>query len=228
MLSSNPDFDVAGEAEDGRDAIRSVQKFKPDLVLMDLSMPKMDGLDAIREIKKQSPDTKILVLTVHKAEEYVFASLKAGAGDRGNLQDCLCPNIRPLPDNQQLIAYLREAIHFVIMEPDHLIGRMHGSGRVKVVLIGRPLRAIPGHRGGKHWRDTVIAASHRRERRCRVTQEQFWLFLFKRRLEQTHRRRRDMQPADVNCPCVESGKDVFGSRLVDPVTQEETGGVDTA
>lgn len=79
LLSSNPDFDVAGEAEDGRDAVRSIRKFKPDLVLMDLSMPKMDGLDAIREIKKQSPDTKVLVLTVHKAEEYVFASLKAGA-----------------------------------------------------------------------------------------------------------------------------------------------------
>ena len=70
---------LQGEAEDGRDAIRSVQKFKPDLVLMDLSMPKMDGLDAIREIKKQSPNIKVLVLTVHKAEEYLFASLKAGA-----------------------------------------------------------------------------------------------------------------------------------------------------
>ena len=79
LLSSNPDFDVAGEAKNGRDAVRSIQKFKPDLVLMDLSMPKMDGLDAIREIKKQSPNTKVLVLTVHKAEEYVFASLKAGA-----------------------------------------------------------------------------------------------------------------------------------------------------
>ena len=79
LLSSNPDFDVAGEAKDGCDAVRSIQKFKPDLVLMDLSMPKMDGLDAIREIKKQSPNTKVLVLTVHKAEEYVFASLKAGA-----------------------------------------------------------------------------------------------------------------------------------------------------
>lgn len=79
LLSSHSDFDVAGEAEDGRDAVRSVRKFKPNLVLMDLSMPKMDGLDAIREIKKQSPNTKVLVLTVHKAEEYVFASLKAGA-----------------------------------------------------------------------------------------------------------------------------------------------------
>ncbi|OEU47525.1 MAG: DNA-binding response regulator [Desulfobacterales bacterium S3730MH5] len=79
LLSSNPDFEIVGEAEDGRDAIRCVEKLKPDLVLMDLSMPKMDGLDAITEIKKQSTNTRVLVLTVHKAEEYVFASLKAGA-----------------------------------------------------------------------------------------------------------------------------------------------------
>jgi len=53
LLSSNPDLEIVGEAEDGRDAIRCVEKLKPDLVLMDLSMPKMDGLDAITEIKKQ-------------------------------------------------------------------------------------------------------------------------------------------------------------------------------
>jgi DNA-binding NarL/FixJ family response regulator len=79
LLSSNPVFEIVGEAEDGRGAIRSVVELRPDLVLMDLSMPKMNGLDAIAEVKNQSPDTKVLVLTVHKAEEYVFESLKAGA-----------------------------------------------------------------------------------------------------------------------------------------------------
>jgi len=79
LLSSNPDFEIVGEAEDGRGAIRSVVELRPDLVLMDLSMPKMNGLDAIADVKNQSPDTKVLVLTVHKAEEYVFESLKAGA-----------------------------------------------------------------------------------------------------------------------------------------------------
>ena len=79
MLASNPDLEIVGEAEDGLDAIRRIEKLKPHLVLMDLSMPKMNGLDAIAEIKKQAPNTKVLVLTVHKAEEYVFASLKAGA-----------------------------------------------------------------------------------------------------------------------------------------------------
>jgi two-component system response regulator NreC len=79
LLSSNPDFEVVGEAEDGREAIRCVEKLKPDLILTDLSMPRMNGMEAIREIKKQSPKTKILVLTVHKTEEYILATLKAGA-----------------------------------------------------------------------------------------------------------------------------------------------------
>jgi DNA-binding NarL/FixJ family response regulator len=79
LLSSNPDFEVVGEAEDGRDAIRCVEKFTPDLVLMDLSMPKTNGMDAIEEIKKGCPQTRILVLTVHKSEEYIIAALRAGA-----------------------------------------------------------------------------------------------------------------------------------------------------
>lgn len=79
LLSKSPDFDIAGEAEDGRDAVRCVEKLAPDLVLMDLSMPRTDGMDAIREIKRLRPETKILALTVHKAEEYVLAALQAGA-----------------------------------------------------------------------------------------------------------------------------------------------------
>lgn len=79
LLSAKADFSIVGEAEDGRDAIRCVGQERPDLILMDLSMPKMNGLEAIREIKKQNPDTKVIVLTVHKTEEYILASLRAGA-----------------------------------------------------------------------------------------------------------------------------------------------------
>jgi DNA-binding NarL/FixJ family response regulator len=79
LLSSNPDFEIVGEAEDGREAIRCVEKLKPHLVLTDLSMPRMNGMDAIRDIKRKSPGTKILVLTVHKTEEYILATLQAGA-----------------------------------------------------------------------------------------------------------------------------------------------------
>lgn len=79
LLSSSPDFEVAGEAEDGLEAIRYVENLTPNLLLIDLSMPKLNGLEAIKEIKKRHPKTKILALTVHKTEEYILAAFQAGA-----------------------------------------------------------------------------------------------------------------------------------------------------
>ena len=79
LLTTNPDIEIAGEAGDGREAICLVEKLDPDLVMMDLSMPRMDGMQAIREIKRRWPKTKILALTAHKTEEYILTTLKAGA-----------------------------------------------------------------------------------------------------------------------------------------------------
>jgi len=79
LLSSHPDLNVVGEAADGLEAIRSAQKHSPDLVLMDLSMPKMTGFSAIKEIKRANAQTKILAVTAHSAEEYILATFKAGA-----------------------------------------------------------------------------------------------------------------------------------------------------
>ncbi len=79
LLSSNADLEVVGEAEDGREAVRIALELKPDLMLMDLSMPKLNGIEAIKEIKRQCPEIKVLILTVYKTEEYVLASLQAGA-----------------------------------------------------------------------------------------------------------------------------------------------------
>src|SRR5512139_2365325 len=79
LISSTKEFEVVGEAENGRQAVECVEKLKPDLVLTDLSMPRMDGMDMIETIKRKSPETKIIALTVHRGEEYVLATLKAGA-----------------------------------------------------------------------------------------------------------------------------------------------------
>jgi DNA-binding NarL/FixJ family response regulator len=79
LLSLNTELVVVGEAQDGREAVRIASELKPDLMLMDLSMPRMNGIEAIKEIKKQHPEIKIIVLTVYKTEEYVLASLQAGA-----------------------------------------------------------------------------------------------------------------------------------------------------
>ena len=78
LLAADPDFEIIGEAGDGREAVRCVEKLGPDLLLMDLSMPRMSGMDAISEIKRRYPETKIIALTVHKTEEYLLSTLQAG------------------------------------------------------------------------------------------------------------------------------------------------------
>ncbi|RJP18014.1 MAG: DNA-binding response regulator [Candidatus Abyssobacteria bacterium SURF_5] len=79
LLEKSDDLEVVGEAEDGFGAIKCVEESVPDLILLDIAMPKMNGIAAIRDIKRQSPETKILVLTVHKYEEYVLEVFQAGA-----------------------------------------------------------------------------------------------------------------------------------------------------
>jgi two-component system, NarL family, response regulator NreC len=79
LLCSLPEYDVVKEAKDGLETIEAVDQEMPDLLLIDLSMPRMNGIEAIREIKNKHQKVKIIVLTVHEEEEYVLASIKAGA-----------------------------------------------------------------------------------------------------------------------------------------------------
>jgi DNA-binding NarL/FixJ family response regulator len=79
ILQGQPDLALAGEAEDGREAINRARELQPDLVILDLSMPRMDGLSALGEIKRVAPDAKVLVMTVHRTEEYVFKAIEGGA-----------------------------------------------------------------------------------------------------------------------------------------------------
>jgi len=79
LLSNTPDFEVIGEAEDGQDAIEKARQLQPEFILLDLSMPIINGTEAIRVIKQRNPEIKIIALTVHKSEEYVRATLDAGA-----------------------------------------------------------------------------------------------------------------------------------------------------
>ncbi|WP_173065491.1 response regulator [Sulfurimicrobium lacus] len=79
LLTQDADIEIAGEADNGRDAIQAVGALAPHLVLMDLTMPGMNGIEAIRDIKRRYPETKVLVLTIHKTDEYIHESLRAGA-----------------------------------------------------------------------------------------------------------------------------------------------------
>ena len=79
LLQRNPDFAVVGEAADGEQTLQLYQQLEPDLLLLDLSMPKMDGLDCLREIKSRWPEAKVIVLTMHEDENYIKQAMQAGA-----------------------------------------------------------------------------------------------------------------------------------------------------
>jgi len=78
-LRSQPDFNVVGEARDGEEAVRKAKELAPDLIVMDVRMPRLSGIEACREIRSARPETNILMLTSYADERAVMASIVAGA-----------------------------------------------------------------------------------------------------------------------------------------------------
>ena len=79
VLRQEPDIDVVGEAGDGHEAVAKAQEFMPDVILMDVRMPKRSGIDATQKIKELLPHVKILMLTISDDEADLFEAIKAGA-----------------------------------------------------------------------------------------------------------------------------------------------------
>ncbi|PVZ71517.1 response regulator transcription factor [Pelagibaculum spongiae] len=78
-LEANPGLEVIGEAENGLKALELAEEIRPDLVLMDISMPVMNGLEATKEFRQRFPDIKVLILSMHDHKEYILKILQAGA-----------------------------------------------------------------------------------------------------------------------------------------------------
>ena len=100
ILGSQPDFEIIGEAGDGLEAVVKAQELKPDLILMDITMPGCDGIEATRRIKQSLPDTTIVMLTVRDEDEKLFDAIRSGA------QGYLLKNMRA----QNMLALLRGAV----------------------------------------------------------------------------------------------------------------------
>jgi two-component system response regulator DegU len=79
ILEFEKSFQVVAEEDDGSEALRLVQTYSPDVVIMDINMPQMNGIDATREVVEQFPNTKVIILSIHDDENYVTHSLKTGA-----------------------------------------------------------------------------------------------------------------------------------------------------
>jgi two-component system response regulator NreC len=79
LLQAQPDMEIVGEVDNGRDAIAKAKTLQPNIVLMDISLPDIDGFEATRQIKRVAPNVAILALTMHESDDYFFKMLNAGA-----------------------------------------------------------------------------------------------------------------------------------------------------
>jgi DNA-binding NarL/FixJ family response regulator len=79
ILSDCSDIEIAGEACDGIEAVKKAKRLQPDLILLDLSMPRMNGFSVLQELKAYIPDIRILVITIHESEKYIREAFSAGA-----------------------------------------------------------------------------------------------------------------------------------------------------
>src|SRR5205814_3108456 len=79
LLQAQPDWQVCGEAADGREAVDKAQQLKPDVVILDIGMPSLNGLEATRQILKINPQARVLILTLHDSDQVVREVLNAGA-----------------------------------------------------------------------------------------------------------------------------------------------------
>jgi DNA-binding NarL/FixJ family response regulator len=79
LLEAQPGIEVVGDVANGREAVREVQKLRPDIVVMDIAMPDLNGIEATLQIQDTSASTRILILSMHSSTEHIFRALQAGA-----------------------------------------------------------------------------------------------------------------------------------------------------
>lgn len=107
VLDEHPDIELVGEASDGEEAVALTESLRPDIVLMDIAMPRLNGVEATRQIKARSPRTAVLVLTAYDDDAYVFALLEAGAAGyllKSELDEQLATTIQSVSSGESVLS----------------------------------------------------------------------------------------------------------------------------
>lgn len=107
LLRSQPGWTVVGEAKKGPEAVVKAKKLKPDIAILDISMPEMDGLEATRQIQNHAPGSKVLVLTMHESDQMVRRVLEAGASGyvlKSDLADQLVKAVRSVSRGKRFLT----------------------------------------------------------------------------------------------------------------------------
>jgi len=116
LLDDETDIEVVGEAEDGRETVRQVERVHPDVVLMDITMPLLNGVEATRQIKAQYPEVQVLGLTRHENEEYIYQLLRAGASGYVVKQAAPAELVEAIRAVSQSETYLSPSINPSVVE----------------------------------------------------------------------------------------------------------------
>src|SRR6266404_2436155 len=116
LLEGEPDIAVVGEAETGRQAVQLVRKLRPDVVVMDIAMPKLNGLEATRQITKEVPSTKVIILSSYSHDEYVQQLTEAGASGYLLKQTAAAELIKAIHEAKKGNAFFSPAISKRLMD----------------------------------------------------------------------------------------------------------------
>lgn len=109
-IETIPDFQIAGEASDGFELLELLKKSKPDLVILDITMPNLQGIEAAKEIKKTYPEIKIMILTMHKSKDHLRSALAAGVDGYLLKEDAFKDLITAIRSIQQGKNYLSSLV----------------------------------------------------------------------------------------------------------------------
>jgi two-component system, NarL family, response regulator NreC len=148
-LLEREQFQVVGEAGDGHDAIQRAQSLRPDVAVLDLSMPQLNGLDAAREITRVAPGIKVIALTVHTEDPYVISALRAGIKGYVLKSQATADLVQAIREVSRGMTYLSPGISRAVVEaylaktelpPDPLTGREREV--LQLVAEGRTTKEI--------------------------------------------------------------------------------------